>query len=203
MTGTRAPPKVLVPVISQRVPGIIRVPDITMVTVQTKNFNRFSQEIYEEIVESLPLHQITCTCGHSGCMRKYGHYERTIWFLNEKLSLQIHRIQCTHCGRTHAVLLDIMVPYSRILLEDQIKIILADNGGEDCVPVFVANGFIDKPMAHYIRRQYRRHWKQKLLAEGISLLRDTGDIVRNCFRCYYRQFMQIRNTPNILFLPST
>ena len=174
-----------------------------MVTVQTKKFNSFSQEIYDKIIEDLPLHQIPCKCGHSGCMRKYGRYKRSFLVLCEDILLHVQRLQCKHCGKTHAVLLDIMVPYSRTPLEDQVKIILADNGGAACIPVFAENGFIDKPTAHYIRRQFRRHWNQKLLAAGITLWKDIRTIVRECFQCYGRQFMQIRSTPNILFSPST
>lgn len=171
-----------------------------MITVQTNNFNTFSQVFYDNIVESLQLHQLSCSCGHSGCMRKYGRYERTVWFAGNAVKLKIQRVQCTHCGKTHAILLDVIVPYSRIPLEDQRKIILADNGGKACNHVLDKNWFIDIQMVHYIRRQYRQYWKQRLLSAGISLLED---LVQGCFRCYCRQFMQNRCAPNILFSPST
>ena len=152
------------------------------------------------MVEELQLHQLTCTCGHCGDMRKYGHYERTVWIQSEEILLRIQRVQCAHCGRTHAILPDTLVPYSRIPLEDQRQIILSCEANEDCESVQQANFFIGDHMVLYIWRKYRWHWKQKLLAEGISLV---GELTKDCFRCYARQFMQIRCTPNIFFSPST
>ena len=171
-----------------------------MITLQTKNFNTISQENYDSIVDGLQLHQITCTCGHCGDMRRYGGYKRTVWFLGEEIELRIQRVQCTHCGRTHALLLDILVPYSRIPLEDQRQIIESSETGEDCEPVQQSNPLIEDRMVYVIWNKYCRHWKQKLLAEGISL---AGELIKECFRCYCRQFMQIRSTPNRLFSPST
>ena len=175
-------------------------PCYTMVTVQTENFNTFSQEIYNGIIDRLQIQQITCTCGQRGCMRKYGHYKRVVWFLSDDVTLDVQRIQCTHCRRTHAVLLDILVPYSRIPMEDQIQILIAFENGASCEAVQQANYLIEDGMVLYIRRKYFRYWKQKLLSAGISL---SLNLVADCFRCYGCQFMQIRRTPNILFSPST
>ena len=171
-----------------------------MITVQTKNFNTISQENYDAIVDGLQLHQITCTCGHCGDMRRYGGYERTVWFLGEEIDLRIQRVQCTHCGKTHAILLDILVPYSRIPLADQRQIIILCETGASCEPVQQSNFHIEDRMVYAIWNKYRRYWKQKLLAEGISL---AGELVRECFRYYFKQFMQIRSTPNTYFSPST
>ena len=200
MTGTRAPTKVLVPVIIQSWLWVTHNHSNAMVTVRTKNFNTFSQENYDAIVARVQLHQITCTCGHCGSMRKYGHYSRTVWFLGYLISLVIQRIQCQHCGKTHAILLDILIPYSRIPLEDHRQIVVACEAGEDTEPIQEANYYIEDSMVRHIHRQYCRHWKQKLLSENISLL---CDLTLECFRCFGRQFMQIRCTPNILFSPST
>ena len=200
MTGTRAPTKVPVPVIIPHEHGLPHIHSITMVTVLTKNFNTLSQEKYDEVVERLQLHQITCTCGHCGSMRKYGHYERTVWFCGYEVLLRIQRVQCTNCGKTHAVLLDILVPYSRIPLEDCRQSIIAGTTGKSCAPVQETNPYIEDGMVLHIRIQFRKHWQQKLLSENISL---RGDLITDCFRFFGRQFMQIRNTPNILFSPST
>lgn len=200
MTGTRAPPKVLVPVIISPWSWETHAHSTTMVTVLTKNFNTLSQENYDEAVGGIQLHQITCTCGQRGGMRKYGRYERSVWFCGYDKLLRIQRIQCTHCGRTHAILLDILVPYSRIPLEDQRQIIIAGTTGKSCPPMQDANPYIEDGMVLHIRIQFRRHWQQKLISENISLL---GCLTVDCFRLFSRQFMQIRGTPNILFSSST
>ena len=171
-----------------------------MITVQTQNINTLTQEKYDAIVAGLQLHQITCSCGHCGDMRKFGHYERTVWFRGTEIVLSVQRLQCTHCGRTHAILLDIIVPYSRIPVEDQQQIIILCEAGVSCKPVQQSNPLIEDRMVYVIWNKYCRHWKQTLLAEGISLV---GELIKECFRCYCRQFMQIRSTPNRLFSPST
>ena len=171
-----------------------------MITVQTENINTLSQKIYDSIIDRIQLHQISCSCGHSGNIKKWGRYERKVWFQSEEITLKIQRIRCAHCGRTHAFLLDILVPYSRVPLEDQRQIILSCENGEDCEPLQQSNILIENQMVFFIWRKYRRHWKQKLLAAGISL---TGGLSKDCFRCYSRQFMQIRSTPNLFFSPPT
>ena len=200
MTGTRAPTKVPVPVIIPHGHGKPHVHSITMITVLTKNFNNLSQEKYDEVVERLQFHQITCTCGHCGCMRKYGRYKRSVWIFCYEIVLRIQRLQCTSCGKTHAILLDILIPYSRIPLEDCREIILAGETGKSCTAVQEANPYIEDGMVLHVRIQFRKHWQQKLLSENISL---QENLIADCFRFFGRQFMQIRGTPNILFSPST
>ena len=171
-----------------------------MITVQTKNLKFISANIYDEIVRCLQMDQITCPCGHSCGMRKYGRYARTVWFRGEEVRLSIQRVQCTCCGRTHAILLDVLVPYSRIPLEDQRQIIIAFEEGGLPEAIQNANYYIEDWMVYYIMRKYRMGWKQRLLSQKISL---QDDLILGCFHFYGQQFMQIRATPNALFLLST
>ena len=99
-----------------------------------------------------------------------------------------------------AILLDILIPYSRIPLEDCREIILAGETGKSCTAVQEANPYIEDGMVLHVRIQFRKHWQQKLLSENISL---QETLIADCFRFFGRQFMQIRGTPNILFSPST
>ena len=78
--------------------------------------------------------------------------------------------------------------------------IILCEAGASCEPVQQSNPLIEDRMVYVIWNKYRRHWKQKLLAEGIPL---AGELIKECFRRYCRQFMQIRSTPNRLFSPST
>lgn len=171
-----------------------------MITVQTKNIKFISEDIYDEIVQCLQVDQITCPCGHCQGMRKYGRYARTVWFRGEEIKLNIQRVQCTRCGRTHAILLDVLVPYSRIPLEDQRQIIVSFEAGDLPRAVQNANYYIEDWMAYHIMRKYRVHWQQRLFSKGISL---QDKLVWDCFRFYGQQFLQVRATPNILFSLST
>jgi 16S rRNA A1518/A1519 N6-dimethyltransferase RsmA/KsgA/DIM1 with predicted DNA glycosylase/AP lyase activity len=66
--------------------------------------------------------------------------------------------------------------------------------------VMLRNFLIDESNINYIVRQFRKHWKQRLLAIGASL---SEDLTVPCLSAYSRQFMQIHRTRNILFCPPT
>ncbi|MBO4980810.1 MAG: hypothetical protein J6C84_02800 [Lachnospiraceae bacterium] len=61
---------------------------------------------------------------------------------------------------------------------------------------------MDESCVHSVIRRFRLHWEQRLLSENISLMGST-DFIQRCFSVFYRQFMQIKGTPNILFLTPT
>ena len=64
------------------------------------------------------------------------------------------------------------------------------------------NPLVDESSIHCILRQFRLHWQQKLLSQGITL-QPLDTLVNICFSHFSRQFMQIKTTPNILFLRPT
>lgn len=61
--------------------------------------------------------------------------------------------------------------------------------------ILAENLLIDENNVKYIVRQYRRHWKQRLLSIGQTLL---DSLTVPCLHAYFRQFMQIHRTRNIL-----
>ena len=94
-----------------------------MITIKTENYNLISQDFYNKIIDSLDLNLISCTCGHSGCLIRYGSYKRNVQLKDEKITLTVVRVFCTACGRTHALLLPSIVPYSQIPLVIQVSVI--------------------------------------------------------------------------------
>lgn len=173
-----------------------------MITVTVKDNNTISQEYYDSIVNSLQLHQLTCFCGHSACLVIHGYYIRRVLLPEGILYLRILRVKCTECGRTHAILLSSLVPYSWIRLSDQMIIIAACEDGTDRNAVCGLNPFIDENHIKSVIRRYVRHWMQRLLSEGIHLA-PVYDLIRKCFAVYSMQFMQIRRTSNILYSNTT
>ena len=166
-----------------------------MLTVLTQKINTFSQEIYDKIVDNIEFSTVTCTCGHKGCLKKHGYYKRSLRFKSEKYSVLILRVKCSQCGRTHAILLDLMVPYSQIPLDDQVSIIKAHELGGDIMDVINENFLIDPSEVYRIVRNYIKHWKQRLISASITL---TESITKDCFRTYSMQFMQIRSRKGCL-----
>ena len=173
-----------------------------MITIDTENYNLISQDFYNKVINSIDLNQISCPCGHSGCLIFYGSYKRKVQLPDKVLSLTVSRVFCSICGHTHALLLSSIVPYSQIPLSVHADILAAFEESASTVSILENHEFIDESNLRYIIRIFKQHWSQRLLSEGISFM-SLSRLVRECFLRYSRQFMQIKNTPNKLFLAPT
>ena len=175
---------------------------IPMITIKTENYNLISQDFYNKTIDALDLNLISCTCGHSGCLIRYGSYNRNVQLKDEMISLTIVRVYCTTCGHTHALLLSSLVPYSQIPLNVQITAILAYESGQSLPRILADHCFIDENNLKSIIRSYRLHWKERLRSAGL-LFSEWNSLVASCFSHFSRQFMQIKTTHNKLFLLPT
>lgn len=169
-----------------------------MITVTVKDCNSISQKIYNSIIHQLPFHQLRCSCGHAACLTIHGYYSRSFKMPGGTIEIKICRVKCSECGKTHAILLSSMVPYSQIRLVDQLQIVMALEAGEDPFDVCSSNPSIDEDNVKYVLRSYRRHWRERLRSEWIPFV-SLYSLIRHCFSFYSRQFMQIRRTVNSLF----
>lgn len=159
------------------------------------------QKIYNDLIYSLPINMLECSgCHHSGCLVYYGWYTRRIKFAGKLVVLSVQRVKCKECGRTHAILVSVIVPYSQILLPEQQEIISAVTSGNNAVHVMNNNPLIDPENIRSIIRQFKKHWEQRILSLKLNIL---DELTEPCFQNYSRQFMQIHRTPNILFSIST
>ena len=167
---------------------------LTMITLFVEENNTLTPHFYNKIINNIQFHQLTCSCGHSGCLSVHGYYNRYIKAPSGRLCFRICRVKCQCCGHTHAILLSSMVPYSQISLAEQVNIIHNS--------VMNDNPSIDENCYRYIIKQYLNYWKQKLLSERI-FLSSIHTLTASCFSLFLRQFMQIKKTPNILFHNTT
>jgi hypothetical protein len=135
-------------------------------------------------------------------MTIHGYYHRGIKLPDGTSRLRICRVRCSECGKTHALLLSSIVPYSQISLSDQIDIIEHARSDGDFSAVMDATPSIEESCVRSVIRRFRRHWEQRLLSENI-LFSLSMDFIRCCFSAFHRQFMQIKSTPNILFFIPT
>lgn len=172
-----------------------------MITVLTPNCKEISQESYDSMVFSLPVHQLTCSCGHSGCLSFHGRYKRRVITKVICFLLSVCRVKCSHCGRTHAILPSAIVPYARLVLSVQVEILrnIGDPSRPPSTSVCKSSPFIDEELVRSVIRRYRCFWLEKLRSFRLSL-DDIPSLVQSCFLYYSSQFMQIRRTPNKLFL---
>lgn len=173
-----------------------------MLTVPVQDFNTFTQEFYNSVIENLQLHQLKCSCGHSGCLSFHAEYERSVITPSGKKTLTICRVICSECGHTHALLLSSMVPYSQIPAETLLEIVTAYEEGSDRNKLCSSGCGIDENNVKSVILRYVKFWRERLIAAGATLASLT-DLVASCFSHYSKQFMQIRSTYNDLFLSST
>lgn len=95
-----------------------------------------------------------------------------------------------------------LVPYSQIPLEDQVSLIEAFEKGCGPEAVLGANPEIDDRTPPRLIRVYLACWRERLLSERI-ILRPLIRLTRQCLSLFGKQFMQIKNTPNIFYPPPT
>lgn len=173
-----------------------------MITLFVEESNPITPNFYNNVIANLQFHQLRCSCGRAGCLSVHGYYHRHVKTPDGRLRFRICRVKCASCGKTHALLLSSMVPYSQISLPDQVSIINAYEAGIPTAAGLRAMVSVDESGFRYVIRQYIKHWKQKLISEKISIHPIAG-MVLDCFRFYSRQFMQIRCTPNLIFSQTT
>lgn len=173
-----------------------------MITVITEECNEISQDLYDDAMGSLQICQLKCSCGHRGCLVGHGHYTRFVKTALGKISLAVRRVQCSLCNATHALLPSGIVPYSQVSLTDHAAIASSYEEGKDGREVMDTNPELSPSQVFYILSLYIRFWRQRLLSERLPLS-PAHALTQPCIRLFGRQFMQIKNTRNLLFLPPT
>ena len=174
----------------------------TMITIFVEESNPLTPNFYNNLINSLQFHRLTCTCGHSACLSIHGYYTRSLKTPEGKSSFRICRVICSCCHHTHALLPSSMVPYSQISMEEHVEVISCHETKEGWETLMHRNPSIDEGNCRYIVRSFLKHWKQRLLSGKITLS-DSTLLICDCFTAFSRQFMQIRCTPNILFMNTT
>lgn len=166
-----------------------------MITQLIKDDKPFSQETYDYYIKNTPSYKYKCpNCKHSGCMIKHAYYTRIIKIGPDVIKIRILRLKCKECGKTHAVLLCFFVPYSQVPLSTHVEIITADEN--EISKIIDNHPSIDESNIKYIKKQYDHHWKERMICGNI---RFDDSLIINCFSNYSKQFMQCRNTSNLLY----
>lgn len=173
-----------------------------MITVFVSENNPISQKSYDDAIKQLDPFCLPCTCGCSGSLIRYGFYRRHVKADGTKFPLIIQRVLCQSCSRSHALIPSGLVPYSQIPLEDQVSLIEAFEKGGSPGAVLDENPEIDDRTPFRLIRMYLIYWRERLLSERI-ILRPLARLTRQCLSLFGKQFMQIKNTPNIFYPPPT
>jgi hypothetical protein len=158
-----------------------------MIIIHGHGVNGISQENYDLIIENTDLLLLECPhCHHTGT-RVHAYYDREVKCDDDSFRLLVLRVACKFCRKTHAVLLDTIVPYSSVPMEITIEIIQADTS-EKIRHVFHKYGCLEFHEIYHIIRNFKRLWKERLASYGIVI---DADISRNSICVFKRQFMQI------------
>ena len=170
-----------------------------MITVYKANVNQVDAESYKKFTDSLNLYSLTCPkCKHHD-FHKHGYYTRKVKYRRHSVTLRILRVKCMCCKSTHAVLLYFIVPYSQYALEVHLKTLQSDflNKFMDWIGW---NQDIDEYSFYYIRSQFQKYWKERLMSESLEL---NPNLFKSCFKSFSLRFMQIKCTRNIFLHLST
>ncbi len=170
-----------------------------MITFNSDKINTLNQNSYNNLINTIDFKSVTCSCGHTGTLTRHSYYTRNVKVYGGfKVRISILRVKCSSCGKTHAILPSCIVPYSQILLNDHIRIIINYEENLPANDVMNDNPLIDESNVSYIIRNYKKYWKQRLISCSILLNEHTSDFISKCFMYFSRQFMQIKCTTNIL-----
>ena len=165
-----------------------------MITLKVDKLNReISQKLYDEIIASVDIHLLECTCKRHN-MVVHGYYTRKLKTNNGNVELVILRVRCKDCGRTHAVLISFIVPYQSIEMSVQIKII-TDN---DIEKIMYPN--IDELDIYRVKERFRLRYKSFMKSLNLTF---EDDLVFLSFKYFKSNFMQIHKGVYNLILIST
>ena len=170
---------------------------IVMITGIFKGFKGITQKIYGDVTANLPLFRMCCSCGHASCLVRHGYYCRRLKTRQGTIVLRILRVKCKECGRTHAILPEIVVPYSQIPADLQQWMLLFPLGSPELENLMQANSDITESNVLAVRSRYRQSWKERLLTMGMNLKASIADLVQRSFSVFHRQFMQIHRGINL------
>lgn len=82
------------------------------------------QKIYIEAINKININQIKCCQHHGGSFFVHGYYRRRVKVSESVANINILRIRCEHCNRTHAVFFNDIIPYSMFNAYEFHKILL-------------------------------------------------------------------------------
>ena len=155
-----------------------------MITLKVDKLNReISQKLYDEIIASVDIHLLECTCKRHN-MVVHGYYTRKLKTKSGNIELVILRVRCKDCGRTHAVLISFIVPYQSIEMSVQIKII-TDN---DIEKIMYCNPSIDELDIFRVKERFRLRYKSFMKSLNLTF---EGDLIFLSFKYFKSNFMQI------------
>lgn len=101
----------------------------TAIVIKLNQLNISDQQLFDHAISSFKTSKCSCPgCGALGHMSYFSSYRRDLISVSEgkrvEASLTVPRFRCISCGRTHAILPDVLIPFSSYSLRFIIAVLL-------------------------------------------------------------------------------
>ena len=133
----------------------------------------------------------------AGCLVRHGYYSRKLKTQEGTIVLRILRVKCKECGRTHAILPELVVPYTQIPADLQQKMLSYSLGSPELESLMQDNTDITESNVLAVKSRYRQEWKERLATMAMKVQDSILDLIRRAFQSFHRQFMQIHRGINL------
>lgn len=154
-----------------------------MIIVHSAAVNTLTQKSYDKMTDSLHTEQMKCPFCHHVGFYVNSYYFRTVDNGEDSFRLLVKQVICPACGRSHTILPDTIIPYSKYTIHVVHAIVKADKQSE-----IIRNVPVDT--IRWIIAMFCRKWKERLLAENIPLEDSPAAISKQCINTFKMQFMQ-------------
>ena len=167
-----------------------------MISLKVDNLKgELNQQLYDDYINLIDVHSLTCTCGnHDNVI--HGYYKRKVRTDKSNIEIRVVRVKCKCCGKTHAVLISLIIPYKSVCLNTSIRIIKKDNIDS----LMIDNVGIDEQLIYRIRKVFNERYKRWM---SLSRLTFDDDLVLKSFIDFKSNFLQVRKSPYNLIGDST
>jgi len=173
--------------------------DNNMIILNYKKIKTSFNKLLNKYKESLNFGVLVCPCCGSSDYIKWSTYSRNVIYKeNDKVIsevLKIQRIRCKSCGKTHALLPDLIVPYKQLNMELIIDILLN---------YVVDIDYMEQDYFNIIVKQFNKNYKIYLrttfpndsISDALIRLKNNLDDRLSFIKEHKRCFMQMK----LLFL---
>ena len=159
-----------------------QVEAINMIILNSKNFkSQMNQsEILQFYKKTVDFYDLECPHCKSDELIKWTSYKRKVYYLENKTLkseiIEIKRVKCNQCGKTHALLPECIVPYKQALL----KVILLTIQEDDIS--------YDFPFSYETVCNWKRSFKNLFLPYLKTMFWNKKEIIPEIFRNLFQVY---------------
>ena len=93
-------------------------------SIVREELKREFQSLYSRETIDFPLTDACCPhCGKKGVLRHHGFYSRFLIVCGICIIISVHRLRCSECGHTHALMPSFIIPYEKKFCIDLLALI--------------------------------------------------------------------------------